>query len=58
MRRRAILLAFVGVAIVLATVYFADTNKVIDRILSISAEYALLLLGLQLLSVLLARRGP
>lgn len=54
MRRRATLLALVGAAIVLATVYFADFNKVISLIGSISIEYALLLLGLQVLSTLLA----
>jgi len=54
MRRRAILLALVGVSIVLATVYFSDFNKVIGLIINISPEYVLLLLGVQLLSVLLA----
>jgi uncharacterized protein (TIRG00374 family) len=54
MRRRAILLALVGASIVLATVYLSDFNKVIGLIINISPEYALLLLGLQLLSVILA----
>lgn len=54
MRRRAIVLSLIGIAIIILTIYLADFNKVVNKLSSLSPEYMLSILGIQLLSILVA----